>query len=78
MKKQKLNSKLSLKKITISKLDSDQYQHIVGGANTDFCPVSGNLDCLTKDGYTCPGSDVLCNDHSKVGGICIVPDEDLL
>ena len=77
MKKQKLNSKLNLKKITISKLDADQYQHIVGGAKTDFCPISGRLDCITKNGYDCPGSDRLCNGPSKVNGVCIVPGEDL-
>lgn len=74
MKKQKLNSKLNLKKITISKLDADQYQHIVGGGDTMFC---ASTLCETQRGIKCiqntdqcPGSDNLCNGVSKVGGIC--------
>ena len=42
MKKKNLNAKLSLKKITISKLEAGEMQHFVGGGS-DGCPTSDNL-----------------------------------
>jgi len=71
MKKQKLNSKLSLKKITINKLDSDQYLNIVGGNGSDLCNItngttcqSGNAHCIQTKG----GCDISRNNQ-----VCIVP-----
>lgn len=61
MKKQKLTSKLELKKITISKLNSDQVQRFVGGnlggAQNDTMHTCGCTDRLCEPTHgTCPAT----------------------
>jgi len=52
MKKMKLNSKLNLKKITISKLNNGEMQHFVGGGSAG-CPGSDRL-CGRSATYPTP------------------------
>lgn len=55
MKKQKLNSKLNLKKITISKLDSNDLQSFMGGGSDVLC---SNPYCPPKPSQrVCPDPD---------------------
>ncbi|WP_118976694.1 class I lanthipeptide [Taibaiella koreensis] len=53
MKKKTLNTKLSLKKITITELGSEKGNGILGGGFTKGCPTSGVLEPCNTVGSAC-------------------------
>jgi len=63
MKKQKLNNKLSLKKVTVTNLNSGQMNALYGGAtegDTVCTPTICKTVCVTNC-VACPNSLRLCN-----------------
>lgn len=63
MKKQKLASKLNLKKITISKMDQDDLKSFVGGGDkglVDSDVLCSNPYCAPSKGGSCVSVCVVC------------------